>query len=97
MTITKKLTNEQLLNAIYRSAAEYENLLGKDFLIIIPRRIDEFAVQKYRINFVFDKVQRNEQYENLLMEIKEGVFAQHYEMFPEKLKVRVKIDKFVRH
>ncbi|MDY4840144.1 MAG: hypothetical protein SO160_11480 [Lachnospiraceae bacterium] len=34
MTITKKLTNDQLLNAIYRSAAEYENLLDKDFLII---------------------------------------------------------------
>ena len=222
MTITKKLTKDKCLNAIYRSAAEYEKLLGKDFLIIgknrksdyfwfecffekknfmhllgiksrtmsadeffdrcisynkgegkglvlddcspsrnhnrttinekssccadilrikdakymniarkdkisqyvdfsyaygseatlgfkesvsnrcfpislIPRRIDEFATQKYRINFVFDKVQRNEQYENLLMEIKEGVFAQHYEMFPEKLKVRVKIDKFVRH
>ena len=38
MTITKKLTNEQLLNAIYRSAAEYENLLGKDFLIIGKNR-----------------------------------------------------------
>ena len=42
MTITKKLTNDQLLNAIYRSAAEYENLLGKDFLIIGKNRKSDY-------------------------------------------------------
>ena len=42
MTITKKLTNEQLLNAIYRSAVEYENLLGKDFLIIGKNRKSDY-------------------------------------------------------
>lgn len=43
MIINSKLTNEQLLTAIYKAAKEYEKLLGKNFLIIGKnRRTDYF-------------------------------------------------------
>lgn len=34
MVITDRLTNQQLLEKIYNAAAEYEKLLGRDYLII---------------------------------------------------------------
>ena len=34
MVINGNLNNDQLLDKIYKAAAEYEKLLGKDFLIV---------------------------------------------------------------
>lgn len=42
MFINSRLTNEQLLTAIYEAAEEYEKLLGKDFLIIGKNRNTEY-------------------------------------------------------
>jgi len=39
MIITSKLSNEALLKAIYKAAAEYSKLIGNSYLIIGKRLI----------------------------------------------------------
>ena len=59
-------------------------------ITLIPRNIDEFSTQKYKIIFVFEKSIGSKQYEKPLIEIKKGILEQHYNKFPEKLKVLIK-------
>ena len=54
MIIVKdKLTDEQLFNEIYKSAAEYEKLLGKKYLIIGKNRYSDY----YWFECFFEKKQ----------------------------------------
>lgn len=61
-------------------------------ITLIPRSVDEFTTKKYRIIFVFVKAMSEKKYPRLLMEIKKGIFAEHYAVFPEELKIRINDD-----
>lgn len=55
-------------------------------ITLIPRGIDEFSSQKYKIIFVFEKMSNDSKYEKAIVEIKKNIFDEHYEMFPDELK-----------
>lgn len=55
-------------------------------ITLIPRRIDEFVSQKYKIIFVLKKEIKEEKYKNIFMEVKQGLFQELYEGMPEELK-----------
>lgn len=55
-------------------------------ITLIPRNIDEFTSTKYKIILILNKKIEEEKYKNLLMEIKTGVFTEHYENLPKELK-----------
>lgn len=59
-------------------------------ITLIPRSIDEFSTQKYKIIFAFEKPIGTKQYEKLLIEIKKGILEQHFNEFPENLKLIIK-------
>lgn len=62
-------------------------------ITLIPKNIDEFVIQKYRINFVFEKALGEEQYGKPIVEIKKGIFKEHYDKFPEELRARIDCPK----
>lgn len=61
-------------------------------ITLIPSKIDDFAKQKYRIIFVFEKKQADEKYDTILMELKEGIFPEHSQAFPKELKKLINIE-----
>ena len=61
-------------------------------ITLIPNSIDDFVNQKYKIIFIFEKKLVDEQYSTILMEIKEGIFPEHSQAFPEKLKKLITIE-----
>ena len=60
-------------------------------ITLIPRNLDEFTSQKYKILFVLQKTNNEETYNNLLTEIKKGLFQQMYPHFPPQIKNYVKL------
>lgn len=59
-------------------------------ITLIPRNIDEFTSQKYRVNFVFEKASGCELYSEPLVEIKKGILSEHYDVFPDELKRKIR-------
>ena len=55
-------------------------------ITLIPRCIDEFVTQKYKIIFVLQKYIKEAKYKQILVEIKKGLFAELYYEFPEEIK-----------
>ena len=69
-----------------------QNGLKSSFPItLIPRNIDEFTSRKYKIIFILQKKIFEEKYRKLLMEIKEGVFMEHYKDLPEEIRGMIAI------
>lgn len=60
-------------------------------ITLIPRNIDEFTSKKYKIFFMLHRKIGEKEYENLLMEIKSGVFSEHFDELPEELKSVIKL------
>ena len=61
-------------------------------ITLIPNKIDDFAKHKYKIIFIFEKKLADERYSTILMEIKEGIFPEHSQAFPKKLKKLIDIE-----
>ena len=59
-------------------------------ITLIPRCIDEFVIQKYKIICVFQKKMQEKLYETVLMEVKKGIVEEIYEEFPNELKKMIK-------
>ena len=60
-------------------------------ITFIPRGIDEYVTQTYKIVFVLEKKTKEEKYKNVLMEIKKGLFNELYSEFPEEIKELIKL------
>ena len=60
-------------------------------ITLIPRCIDEFVTQKYKIIFVLQKKVNEEKYKQLLVEIKKGLFEELYNQFSEEIKELIEI------
>jgi len=60
-------------------------------ITLIPRSIDEFTSKKYKIIFILQKKIREDKYKKLLVEIKEGIFMEHYMELPEEIKGMIAI------
>ena len=54
-------------------------------ITLIPRNIDEFMSQKYKIVFVLRKRSTEEKYEDVLVERKKGLLREVFAEFPEEL------------
>lgn len=69
-----------------------QNGLKSSFPVtLIPRSIDEFTSKKYKIIFILQKKIREDKYKKLLVEIKEGIFMEHYRELPEEIKGMIAI------
>ncbi|MBQ8188308.1 MAG: hypothetical protein IJZ44_00845 [Lachnospiraceae bacterium] len=70
-------------------------ILGKSSfpLTLIPRNIDEFVSEKYKIIFVLQKHMQDYKYKNILMEIKTGLFTELYANLPDELKKLCDLEK----
>lgn len=55
-------------------------------ITLIPRSIDEFVSQKYRVVFVLEKKIGEEKYKKILAEVKSGLFGELYDGFPDDIK-----------
>lgn len=55
-------------------------------ITLIPRCIDEFVSQKYKIVFVLEKRTGEEKYKRVLAEVKKGLFEELHNEFPEEIK-----------
>ena len=55
-------------------------------LTLIPRNIDEFVSQKNKIVFILQKKTGEDEFRNVLMEVKKGLFAALFEDLPEEIK-----------
>ncbi len=55
-------------------------------ITLIPKCIDEFVTQKYKIVFVLQKEIINAKYKELLVEVKKGLFAEVYKEMPDDIK-----------
>ncbi|MBR5799067.1 MAG: hypothetical protein IKY23_03300 [Lachnospiraceae bacterium] len=60
---------------------------------LIPRSIDEFVLQKYRIIFVLEKKAEEEKFSRIIMEVKGGLFKELYSDFPDDLKKLINFEK----
>ena len=69
MTVNSRLSDSELLDAIYRAAYEYSKLIGKN--------IDEFMKRKYKIVLVLQKSKSQEKYGMVTAEIKGGTFKRY--------------------
>lgn len=58
-------------------------------ITLIPRGIDEFVTQKHKKAFVLQKCSEEEKYEQLLVEIKKGLFAEVYNELPQEIKMLI--------
>ena len=52
---------------------------------LIPRSMDVFTVNKYKIKIVLKKKNTDKSYQEILMEAKEGLFSELYKTFPEDI------------
>lgn len=57
-------------------------------ITLIPRNIDEFVSEKYRVVFVLMKNIGEDKYRNVLSEVKTGLYLEVYDDFPEEIKKR---------
>lgn len=55
-------------------------------LTLIPRNIDEFVSQKYKIVFILEKKTGEDKFRKVLMEVKKGLFEELIEKLPEEIK-----------
>lgn len=55
-------------------------------ITLIPRNIDDFVTQKYKIIFVLQKKNEEEKYRNIISEAKKGLFEELYDEFPDTVK-----------
>ena len=55
-------------------------------ITLIPRNIDEFVSQKNKIVFILQKKTGEDEFRNVLMEVKKGLFAALFEDLPEEIK-----------
>lgn len=55
-------------------------------ITLIPRNIDEFVTQKYKIVFVLEKKMKEEKYMHILTEVKKGLFDELYDDLPSEIK-----------
>ena len=55
-------------------------------LTLIPRNIDEFVSQKYKIVFVLEKRTGQNKFQKVLMELKKGLFEEVFEELPVEIK-----------
>lgn len=58
-------------------------------ITLIPNDIDEYASEKYKVLFVFEKGKADQKYKKPMVEIKAGIINQHLELFPEKLRCKI--------
>ena len=54
-------------------------------LTLIPRNIDEFVSQKYKIVFVLEKKTEEDKFQKVLMEVRKGLFEELFEELPEEI------------
>lgn len=62
-------------------------------ITLIPRNIDEFVSQKYKIVFVLEKKTAEDKFQKVLMEVKKGLFEELFEELPEEIKDVINIQK----
>lgn len=62
-------------------------------LTLIPRNIDEFVSQKYKIVFVLEKKTEEDKFQKVLMEVKKGLFKELFEELPEEIKNLIENNK----
>ena len=55
-------------------------------LTLIPRNIDEFVAQKYKIVFVLEKKTEEDKFQSVLMEVKKGLFEELFDDLPTEIK-----------
>lgn len=55
-------------------------------ITLIPKSIDEFVTNKYKIIFVLRRKTSEERYADVLVEVKAGLFSEVYNEFPDELK-----------
>ena len=60
-------------------------------ITLIPKNMDEFVSQKYKIIFVLQKKKNEEKYSNVLAEVKKGLFEELKNDFPERIKRLIEI------
>lgn len=60
-------------------------------LTLIPRNIDEFLSQKYKIIIILEKQTSGIKFDKLLVEIKKGIFIENSPDFPEDLAKKIYI------
>lgn len=58
-------------------------------ITLIPRNIDEFVSNKYKIIFVLQKRIGEDKFKNILVEIKKGLFSEVCTEFPEELREKI--------
>ena len=58
-------------------------------ITLIPRNIDEFMTEKYRIVFVLERNRHDKKYKKILTEVKKGLFNEMYNEFPEEIKTLI--------
>lgn len=56
---------------------------------LIPKSIDEFSSDKYRVMFVLEKNIDEELYRKVIVEIKKGIFVEHIDGFPDDLAKKI--------
>lgn len=65
----------------------FKQLRDSSFPItLIPRKIDDFVSQKYKIVFVLEKKSGDEKYTQILAEVKKGLFNELKDDFPDEIK-----------
>jgi len=62
-------------------------------LTLIPRNIDEFVSQKYKIIFILEKKMKDDKFCKVLVEIKKDLFDELYDELPEEIKNLVCINQ----
>lgn len=55
-------------------------------ITLIPRSIDDFVTQKYKVIFVLEKEIEEDKYKTVLSEVKKGLLDDLYDDFPNSLK-----------
>ena len=60
-------------------------------ITLIPKSIDNFSTQKYKIIFILEKSIAEFKYKNIIMEIKQGLFYDLYVELPYDLKYLIDI------
>ena len=63
-------------------------------ITLIPRSIDEFVNKKYRIVLVLKKKKNEKKYRDILVEVKNGLYSEVYEEFPDELKECISCSEF---
>ena len=63
-------------------------------ITLIPRGIDEFVTQKHKIVFILQKSRKAEKYNQLLVEIKKGLFGEVYNELPKEIKMLIQGEQY---